>query len=165
MKVLSIIIMTAFISPWPSDLLIKFQFYAGTMPPPYHYEYQFQVNSKGLGDITFYPNYTGMDSVPEWKENFKVDQSSMQAFWNLVDSSNCMKKKWTEPKDTPIGGSVEYLSITANDKTVDIPPFATNDELAESLRNAAKKLLPAHIMQKFMDMRQQYMDQYLKQKE
>ena len=69
--------------PTPKDLTLQYDWGAGSMPPPYHYEYTIRIGPGLQGEIVFYPDYPGQ-GTPVWTEPFDADQEALDALYALV---------------------------------------------------------------------------------
>ena len=60
----------------PEDFTLQYDWCAGSMPPPYHYEYTIRIGPDLQGEIVFHPDYPGL-GAPEWIESFDVAEESL----------------------------------------------------------------------------------------
>jgi hypothetical protein len=55
----------------PADFSLRYTWRAGTLPPPYHYDYRIVLHADGSGKMIMVPNYPAPD-VPMWEESFII---------------------------------------------------------------------------------------------
>ncbi|MFH0893464.1 MAG: hypothetical protein V2A54_03420 [Bacteroidota bacterium] len=152
-----ILLIMQMLQPLPSDFSISYNYVAGSMPPPHHYEYLAVISGDGNGTIQFWPDY---GSTPVWKETIVVEKANLVSFYSFLEQKKFFKKKWQEVKDRPVGGGHVYLTITAAGKDYKIPAFPTESELADQIRDEAYKLLPADVMKKLFDKHEEFKNNY-----
>ena len=145
----------------PDDFSITYNWYEGTVPPPYHYEYMITIESDGAGLVTYSPDYPGAD-VPTWTEPFTLDSSQMDALYTQLRDLKVFTTAWSEADQVPVGGSHANLTILVDGRTVDIPAFpATVTAEAESAKSAIIAVVPADIWDRLSAQRDQYMQDHL----
>lgn len=146
-------------APRPDDLALRYEWYAGTMPPPYHYEYTITVGPGLQGEIVFYPDYSG-EGVPEWREAFAVTDEQLDRAYGLMVEAEVFDRRWSEMRDRPVGGDTEWLSVMANGVSVRIPALPEGGEALEPVYDAVRGLVPDAIWESLRARRQEYEDNY-----
>lgn len=147
----------------PDDYLVEYQWIAGTMPPPYHYEYLIRINSSDQGQIFYWPNYKGKDT-PEWTERFSVSPDQLDLLYKKMKDQRLFTEKWQAQEIHIIGGSHEFINVTANMKKIRVPAFVVPEqkERIKGIYTAVRALVPKAIMEKLEAQRQEYMKAYKK---
>lgn len=132
--------------PVPDDLLVRYEWREGSLPPPYHYEYSIRLQSDGAGEVTMVPDYAG-DEVPVWSEPFSVSREQVAQLYGVIVDRGLFSQTWRELEDPPVGGSSEMMSVVANGRIVTIPAFLPPDqrERAEDLYAALRSLVPTAV--------------------
>lgn len=146
---------------WPNDFTVKYNYVSGTIPPPYHYEYNVSIDAKGNGIISYKPDYV-FDTL--WTETFKLPRKSIGNFWSLLKKNDFFEKKWTDAEKHPVGGSIEYLEITAKNKIYKIPAFPIEKDNAEKFLKAVRQLISKTAMDILTAKREKYIEKFKAEK-
>lgn len=130
----------------PDDLLVRYEWREGSLPPPYHYEYSIRLQSDGAGEVTMVPDYAG-DDVPVWSEPFSVSREQVNQLYATMVGRGLFSERWRELDDPPVGGSSALMSVVASGRIVTIPAFLPPDqeERAAAIYAALRALVPATI--------------------
>lgn len=147
--------------PQPADFSVRYEWRAGTMPPPYHYEYSIQIGPGEQGKIVYQPDYDS-ESVPTWTEEFTVTKQQLADLYGLVADRKLLREKWGEVTDPPVGGSMQWAEITAHGKTYEIPSQLQGfqEEAAGTLYEAVRGMVPQETWGTLEARREQYMEDY-----
>lgn len=143
----------------PIDFALRYEWNAGTMPPPYHYEYIIEIGPGPQGQITFYPNYRG-EGVPEWRETFAVAEEGLDRLYGLMVDAGVLSRRWATMRDRPVGGDTEWLDVTAGGESVRIPALPEGGEALEPVYDAVRGLVPDEAWERLRAKRQAYEDDY-----
>ena len=152
-----VLLVMQLLKPMPTDFAVSYNYVAGSMPPPHHYEFLFIVNASGEGKLQFWPDYS---ATPVWKDSMKIEIEKLTGFYNFLVEQKFFRKKWQEVKDRPVGGGHVYLKITADGKDYSIPPYPVDETMAELIRNAAYKLIPENAMKQMYEKHEVFKDNY-----
>ncbi len=149
------------VKPQPADFSVRYEWRAGTMPPPFHYEYSIRIGPGEHGQIVYRPDYES-ESVPTWTEEFTLTEQQLADLYDLVVDRKLLREKWRGTDNPPVGGSVEWAEITAGGKTYDIPRHLQGfqEEAAGRLYEAVRGLVPQETWDKLEARRQQYVEEY-----
>lgn len=130
----------------PDDFRIRYDWHAGTVPPPYHYEYTITIAADGSGSMAMTPDYPGPD-VPVWEEPFTLPAEEVARLYALVRSEGILNERWRELDQPPVGGEYRVLELTAGGRTVQIPAFPAEAQRrrAERLYAAVESLVPQPV--------------------
>ncbi len=147
--------------PQPADFSVDYEWRAGTMPPPYHYEYSILIGPGEQGQIVYQPDYDS-ENVPTWSEEFTVTRQQLSDLYNLVVDRKLLREKWGKVTDPPVGGSLQWAEITAHGKTYKIPSHLQGfqEEAAGTLYEAVRGMVPQETWDKLEARRQRYMEDY-----
>lgn len=145
----------------PADLHVRYDWRAGTMPPPYHYSYSITLQADGSGEVAMTPNYAGPD-VPTWREPFSVTPAEVAQFYALMLEQGLFSQTWRATDDPPVGGSSSNLTVQAAGRTIAIPPFLVTDQQArtETIAAALRALVPESIFTDLEARRAAYVAEY-----
>jgi len=143
----------------PVDFELIYEWHAGTMPPPHHFEYTIRVISDGRGAINYFPSY---DNTSVWTESLAVSKDTLEKVYRLMAKTGVTTKAWPEAKRHPIGGSTQWLNVVANRKTVMIPAFPEKPGGLQEVYDAIKRLVPQTVWDKFSGLREEYIKNYKK---
>jgi hypothetical protein len=144
---------------YPNDLTLRYEWHAGTMPPPYHHEYIIMVEPGRQGEIVFYPDYAA-EGVPEWCEAFAVTAKELDHLYVVMVNAQVFGGRWVPMSDPPIGGDIEWLDVTANGDTVRIPAQPEGGEALQPVYDAIRGLVPDETWARLRARRQEYIDNY-----
>ena len=147
--------------PQPADFSVRYEWRAGSMPPPYHYEYSIRIGPGAQGQIAYRPDYES-DGVPTWTETIDLTGQQLTNLYNLVVDRKLLREKWGGVENPPVGGSVQWAEITAGGKTYRIPTQlqGLQESAAAHLYDAVKALVPRETWDKLEAQREQYVHDY-----
>ncbi len=144
----------------PADFSVTYNWYEGSLPPPYHYEYTVSIDADGAGQVVYTPNYPGAD-VPTWTEDFTLDTAQLDTLYAHLRDLGVLTTSWSEADDIPVGGSHSTLTILADGQTSEIPAFpARMIEQADSAKSAVYTAVPAEIWDRLAAQRDQYVQEH-----
>jgi len=144
--------------PRSRDFTIQYDWCAGSMPPPHHYEYTIHIGPGLEGEIVFHPDYPGQ-GTPEWTEPFGVAEESLNALYALV-KEQVLSREWVKVEDGTVGGSLEWMSGTVDGRRFRIPSRVEEEEALEPVYAAIKALVPDVVWAKLRAQREQYERDY-----
>jgi hypothetical protein len=142
----------------PGDFSVRYDWFEGSLPPPYHYEYTVAIAADGTGTVTMVPDYPG-DAVPVWTESFTLDQAALDDLYRQLAASGAFTTRWAEEDDPPVGGSYATTSLTANGASVSIPSSVVPAQSAAQGEIAAA--INAQVPQEIWDRLQAQRDAYV----
>ncbi len=147
----------------PADFNVQYNWVEGTVPPPYHYEYTVTVDAKGQGQVVMIPGYGPGEGVPTWTEPFQVQPADLDAFFKLLRDKGMFSTGWKARNDPPVGGSSDWLQVTADGKVYSIPSYvvAGQAQAAEEICAAARALAPQAVWDKLEAQREEFVQQQL----
>ena len=126
----------------PADFAFTYNWIAGSMPPPYHYEYTLKL-SDGVVAISYLPSYPGGD-VPTWTETVTPDPAAVEAVYQQVVQRNVLTRTWKAEARPRVGGTQQNLQVTAAGRSARVPNgIADNDaDAIEPVYLAIQALVP-----------------------
>jgi hypothetical protein len=142
-------------SSLPADLNIVYHWAAGSMPPPYHYEYEIRITPPDQGEIVFWPGYPG-SGTPRWRETFRVAAEDVARLYALLRRRAVFTTSWLAPGEPPIGGATAWMTVTANGQRVDVPASVVPEqaELLSVVYQAIRALVPPDLWAQWETRRQ-----------
>jgi hypothetical protein len=145
----------------PNDFSVVYNWYEGSLPPPYHYEYTIFIAADGAGTVTMIPDYPG-DDVPIWTETFALDAAALDALYAKVAAQGAFTTRWREEDDPPVGGSHFATSLTAHGETLVIPSFVPSGQAAAQgeISDAIVAAVPPEIWAALEAQREQYVEEH-----
>jgi hypothetical protein len=145
----------------PDDFLIEYEWVEGSLPPPYHYEYTIRIGSSGMGEVEMIPDYPS-DQTPVWVEELSIEEVDLDQLYRRMVEKGIFPQDWRARDDPPVGGSSEWLSVTANGREFEIPAYVvSSQELAVSeIYTTIRSLVPQAIWEKLNTQREQYVKEY-----
>lgn len=158
---LSLFTLLTFMVAFPNDFAVNYNYVSGTISPPFRFEYAACIDSKGNGIITYKPDFV-FDTT--WVEKFKLPKKRMRVFWSYLKKTGFFSKDWTESPKNPVGGSIQYLEINANNKSYKIPTFPLDKENSEKIFEEVKKLIPLASLDTLSAKKEKCIEEFNKQK-
>ncbi len=143
----------------PADFAVVYTWQAGSMPPPYHHEYSIHIGPQTECRIVFLPDYPS-DATPRWKETFPVANEILDELHRLILENDLARKEWPEDQVNAIGGSQDWIKITADGDTTLVPSWASKDERVSSVYDFIRDLVPETIWTSLKSRRERYVREY-----
>nr|WP_290667178.1 hypothetical protein [Ardenticatena sp.] len=143
----------------PDDFTLTYTWAAGSVPPPYHYEYTIIIGPRDLGVLRFIPDYPG-EHVPTWSRTFHPPLARRILLWRHIEAADWLNTppppRHAEP---PIGGATGTLSITANGRHAAIPLQHLPSGEAHIWHQRARTVVPESIWNEMENARNTYITQ------
>lgn len=143
------------------DLVLRYHWREGSIPPPYHYEYDIRIGPGKDGDIVFHPDYPGKDT-PTWTEPFTITDAQRASLIQLVRDNQISTRQWHPLQSPRIGGSLASMDVSAGDLRVSVPSQLEDADaaIAGTIYDAVRALVPQVIWDSLMQRREQYMAEH-----
>jgi hypothetical protein len=139
----------------PEDFQVRYDWVAGSMPPPHHYEYAILLGPGPEGRVIFRPDYSGSDT-PVWTESFIVPDDALDELYSLMVERGVFSTEWAEVRDGRIGGKLEWLKCTAGSAQYSIPSRIEESAAVADVYSAVKALVPEDVWAGLFERREQY---------
>jgi hypothetical protein len=148
----------------PDDFSLVYEWREGSLPPPYHYEYTITVQADGLVTLTMVPDYPGA-GVPVWTESLTLDAGALDTLFALLVAEDAFTTNWRAEDLPPVGGGLDWLTLTANGRTVELPPYPIEAQAASAdrIQDAVIALVPQDIWDKLNAQRERYVAEHEEQ--
>lgn len=148
----------------PADFCIRYEWQAGTMPPPHHYEYTIRIWPNQMGEIEFCPDYA-FNEPPIWTEKFSVADEAVATLYQAMVLKKVMRPEWPEPQEETVGGSLQWMEFSAHGAHFSIPPRLTLGDTAvmDELYQAVRALVPATVWSALNSQREAYKQAYIRE--
>ena len=146
----------------PADLSVTYEYRAGSVPPPFHNEYTVVIGPGTTGQVTYRPDYPS-DTTPTWTEVLTPTTAQLNDLYTLLQENNLLRDNWRELGDPPVGGSVEWATITADGKTYEIPqwPEPADSHGPQALYEfVTKTLVPQSVWDSLEAQRTQFQEDF-----
>lgn len=145
----------------PPDFQFKYEWRAGSMPPPAHYEYTIRIACDVGGEITFYPDYPS-HHPPIWTERFAVATDALATFYTLLANKQILTRQWQSIDHRAVGGSVESLDLLANSVSVSVPsqPSQHDATLLREVYDAIRALVPQSLWDDLRARREKFQEDF-----
>jgi hypothetical protein len=145
----------------PDDFSVQYHWQEGSLPPPYHYEYTIRINATGEGQVEMIPDYPS-EQVPVWTEPFTVSQADLDKLFQTMADQGVFTRAWRAQDSPPVGGSSEWLTVTANGREIEIPAYvlASQASAAAEVYSATKALAPQAVWDKLTAQREEYVQEH-----
>jgi hypothetical protein len=143
----------------PADFALVYDWREGSLPPPYHYSYTIRMKADGAGELVFVPGYSGSET-PIWTETFSVSSAQRSSLYTLMREKGLFSREWPPSDELRVGGSTEWLQVTANGTQVQLPPQLRpgDDTTLSAVYASINNLVPAEVWTKIRQEHQQYQD-------
>ncbi len=142
------------------DFQVRYEWVAGSMPPPFHYEYTILIGPGTEGQVVFRPDYSGGDT-PVWTESFVLAEAALEGLYQLMVERGIFSADWVEVRDGSVGGSLEWLRCTAGGEEYAIPSRIEDEAGAADVYAAVKACVPEPIWKDLLRRREQYERDYV----
>lgn len=139
----------------PKDFHFVYEWAAGTVPPPHHYEYTIEVGPGDRGHITFWPDYPAPD-VPCWDQDFLPSLGWRIVLANWLRATGWLDSPPLQPAELPIGGETGMLDVTAGGKRAQIQIHWLPESDHRELHTAVRAVVPDYVWERIEAWRQEY---------
>jgi hypothetical protein len=138
-----------FMDTRPDDFDVLYEWREGSLPPPYHYEYQIHVAASGSAEITLIPDYPAND-VPNWTETFTIPPDHLDALYRRLLQLGLLSTAWRTDAHAPTGGSSESMTVRAHGQQIELPVFIepVHAARASEMYSALRALVPQALWDK-----------------
>ncbi len=145
----------------PPDFALRYEWQAGSLPPPHHYEYAIHAGPGAQGRIVFRPDYA-QHNPPAWTEPLPVTEETLAGLYRLLQESAAFTRAWRRPAEVPIGGSYDWLEVTAGGRVVRVPGQLEAEDAAaiEPVYQAMRELVPQALWARLMAQREAFVQAY-----
>lgn len=141
----------------PQDFHLVYEWAAGTVPPPHHYEYTVEVGPGDRGQVVFWPDYPGRD-VPRWTHTFRPTLENRILLVNWLRATNWRENPPSRPDESAVGGETGQLKVTSGGKQATIQVHLLPEEERQTVHRAVCLIVPEHVWTTLDQQRQQYIE-------
>jgi hypothetical protein len=133
---------------------LTYHYQTGSVPPPYFYSYNINLNVSGKGQLVYFSSYS-MDS--SWVYDLNINDSVMNVLNEALKKSNIFTDSIIALSENrhPIGGSMQNVKIVLKQdsnldqmpKTIVVPYFSEKEfkEGLEKLYKTIKEIVPQNL--------------------
>ncbi len=142
-------------------LTLRYEWHAGSMPPPYHYEYMVTLEPDGAGAVDFVPDYP-QHGVQPWRREFQAAPGAVAALLAQMEKKRVFERRWRRARRHTVGGSLAWLEATSGGRTVSIPAGLPPRD-ARSIApvyDAVRALVPQPVWDELTRLHQEYQEKY-----
>lgn len=145
----------------PADFCVIYHWQEGSVPPPYHYEYEIRVGPGPLGQVVFYPDYPGQ-GTPKWQEDFALSAADLDRLYGLMDRQHIFQQQWQSPLRQTVGGSLEFMDISVSSNHSRVPSQLVEKDaaLVREIYDALRSLVPQALWEDLHARRQVYENEH-----
>lgn len=140
----------------PPDFAVAVSHADGSVPPPFHAEWDLTVDRRGRGLIVYVPDYPGK-GVPRYRVRFKADAGELDRLRESLREEGLLEGDIEEADGPPVGGDVDTATFTADGESFKVPAFSAEGE--PSLATVMKQIrgvVPAGVWRNFAERRRAY---------
>jgi hypothetical protein len=130
----------------PEDFAVRYRWETGSLPPPYHYEIDLTLGPDDEGRLALQLGYSAEEEPPRIRA-FDLPAGALDELYARFGELKLLRGGWQPEKDPPIGGSLEWMEVTAGGKTVELPAFVRGKrgEDAAAAYEAVRALVPEDV--------------------
>ena len=145
-----------------ADFSVRYTWQAGSMPPPYYYEYSIQLGPGPEGTIQFQPDYA-FNAPPIWTQQLAVTEQRLAELVTLLAEKGVFDRDFKQTERPPTGGSIEWVEGTAHGNLFSVPAqLDTQDtSLMRDVYQAIRAFVPEPVWATLMAQRKAYEQAYL----
>ena len=143
---------------YSNDLVVVFHWVAGSMPPPYHYEYTIKLGPSSQGQIDYQPDYA-FEGVPVWREEFTLESDALEALYDLLVTADVFTHPWQSVEDRAVGGSLQWLNVHYQGEDYAVPSRVRETEELEALYGAIRACVPESVWDLLHARREKYIEE------
>lgn len=145
----------------PDDFRAEYEWHAGSLPPPAHYEYTIIITSSSRSEIVLTPDYPST-TAPKWTEYFNEEEQGLNDLYRVMVENGLFTRKWRRLNAAPVGGSNQALVVTAQGKRFKVEDYLVPEQQAsaEAMYAAVRALVPKEIWDRLQAKRRQYMQEH-----
>jgi len=133
----------------PDDFQAAYYWSTGSLPPIYYYNYTITIGPEETGTIVFRAGYNG-EEAPVWTETFPLEPGALDALYLSLHMAGAFTETWQQMEDTPDGGSVDSLDLTAYGTSYAIPSYIDGDDQARAM-DAVYSMIEGFVPQEIWD--------------
>lgn len=147
----------------PGDFALQYEYRAGSLPPPAHFEYSIRMAGDGRGTMVMRPDYPS-DRTPAWAEDFVVTGDQLTTVYRLLYASQLFAPRPPAGRSdaAPVGGETEWMTVTAAGATYDVADLVSAGQgaAADRIYGAVNALVPAPVRERLFARRERYARDY-----
>jgi hypothetical protein len=145
----------------PADFGVDYEWRAGSLPPPFHYQFSIVVPPAGPATMVMVPDYPS-DTTPRWTESFAVRREELANLYRLMVSYGLFSRGWRTQELGRVGGSNQSLTVTAHGKQFVVQDYLPRcqEALANGMDSAVSALVPKATWNRLQARRQQYVQEH-----
>lgn len=120
---------------------IKYTYDAGSLPPPYKYNYTLTVSNDGNAELVYKTGYSGNERST-FSYNVEINNYMFKTLQNEIRESKVLNQRIEQmpSSEIPDGGHSDYLQIYNGDELISSVPSYPDSKYKESLDKIYKAL-------------------------
>ncbi len=145
----------------PDNFEVVYSWGAGSAPSPYYYQYTIHLYSDGAGELALTPDIPA-DNVQKLKWTFNVEKAKLDNLCQVMVENGILTEPWKTQQDPLPGAAVESLTVTIEDRKVEVPPYSISSQKKpfSVMCDAVKTVVPKDIWEMFSAKRNEYTEKY-----
>ncbi len=141
----------------PNDFAFTYEWIAGSVPPPHHYEYTIMVHDDGTGRILFWPDYP-TNTIPAWEVHFHPSLSARILLYNWLHAAGMFTRAQNTPRHSAIGGETGTLSVRADEKEAHVAVYLLPDDERTIVHRVICAVVPDMVWEDLHARRKTYIE-------
>jgi len=110
----------------PPDFTITYVWRSGSVPPPYHYQYQILLSASHGSRLVMVMNYPSIfDDLTKWKEVLYPSPTQLSKLFASIQDNDLSSTPWgvrdERPVQIPSGGSACWITVVENSHGYSVP--------------------------------------------
>ncbi len=148
-------------SPAPADFFIRYDWTAGPLPPPWHWEFTIEIMARGAGQIAVLPDYPS-PKVRAWTEQFAVHPFHIDWIYGVLTDNHLFDADWARRGQNRIGGGAEWMVVHADGRKIDVPSSPPEHLAAATaaMCGSVRALVPDRLWESLTAKREKYVRKY-----
>ncbi len=140
----------------PDDFSLTYEWAAGSLPPPHHYEYTITVEAYHKGRVWFWPDYPA-STVPIWEVSFHPVLTTCILLYNWLKATGFFSHPQKASAEPAVGGAVGHLTTTADGQQIELKVHLLPDEERMTLHQTLRALIPDMVWQELSNRQRAYL--------
>ncbi|HWM06095.1 MAG TPA: hypothetical protein VNP92_27440 [Actinophytocola sp.] len=134
----------------PDDFAATIHFGNGSVPPPYHFEWELRV-TESTADLSWRPGYD--EAVPPWTRSVPIDRAQRERLYDRLTEAGVFEPAPDSDPGLSGGdsGSVELVADGRTHDTGDLGGSPQGQDIIDAVHQAASEVVPAEVWTEMQD--------------
>lgn len=137
----------------PGDFSLRYEWFAGALPPPGYWEYSIAIGPDGSGELEVIADYPS-PATPRWTERFRVEPSSMDRLFTQISDLIRLEGERDEAEPPLCGGDAHRFVLHGGGRE-----WVVESQIAGFAVQAVRALVPEALWATMQQRRDHYVRQ------